>query len=254
MRVSVRSPLYFSLIGSGAAAGRPPVELAGVVIAVTGWDRSAFRWRSASTHPSELFGRLVPSPASTLRAAAIASMGSDLPSLRRTPRFGLSTSYTGKPAAWSRRASAAPNEFVPSTPIPAQRAGSPSMAIRCPYPSGSAPKVFVERTLPFMSSRARVWMPVCVSTPAMIVVGCSIVVSLSSPLTSRGVPAPRIQFVSATPVFGWLVFDITLPSSRYQTSLGVSQSRAFMGVSLISSTMACRSSSVRSSKLVLLGR
>ena len=254
MRVSVRSPLYFSLIGSGAAAGRPPVELAGVVIAVTGWDRSAFRWRSASTHPSELFGRLVPSPASTLRAAAIASMGSDLPSLRRTPRFGLSTSYTGKPAAWSRRASAAPNEFVPSTPIPAQRAGSPSMAIRCPYPSGSAPKVFVERTLPFMSSRARVWMPVCVSTPAMIVVGCSIVVSLSSPLTSRGVPAPRIQFVSATPVFGWLVFDITLPSSRYQTSLGVSQSRTFMGVSLISWTMACRSSSVRSSKLVLLGR
>lgn len=64
----------------------------------------------------------------------------------------------------------------------------------------------------------------------------------------------RIQFVSATLVFGWLVFDITLPSSRYQTSLGVSQSRTFMGVSLISSTMACRSSSVRSSKLVLLGR
>ena len=29
---------------------------------------------------------------------------------------------------------------------------------------------------------------------------------------------PRIQFVSATLVFGWLVFDITLPSSRYQTS------------------------------------
>ena len=64
----------------------------------------------------------------------------------------------------------------------------------------------------------------------------------------------RIQFVSATPVFGWLVFDITLPSSRYQTSLGVSQPRTFMGVSLISSTMACRSSSVRSSKPVLLGR
>ena len=69
-----------------------------------------------------------------------------------------------------------------------------------------------------------------------------------------GRSAPRIQFVSATPVFGWLVFDITLPSSRYQTSLGVSQSRTFMGVSLISWTMACRSSSVRSSKLVLLGR
>lgn len=39
----------------------------------------------------------------------------------------------------------------------------------------------------------------------------------------------RIQFVSATLVFGWLVFDITLPSLRYQTSLGVSQSRTFMG-------------------------
>ena len=53
----------------------------------------------------------------------------------------------------------------------------------------------------------------------------------------------QIQFVSATPVFGWLVFESTLPSSRYQTSLGVSQSRTFMGVSLISSTMACRSAS-----------
>ena len=63
----------------------------------------------------------------------------------------------------------------------------------------------------------------------------------------------QIQFVSATLVFGWLVFDITLPSSRYQTSLGVSQSRTFSGVSLISWTMACRSSSVRPSKPVLLG-
>ena len=63
----------------------------------------------------------------------------------------------------------------------------------------------------------------------------------------------QIQFVSATLVFGWLVFDITLPSSRYQTSLDVSQSRTFSGVSLISWTMACRSSSVRPSKPVLLG-
>ena len=39
----------------------------------------------------------------------------------------------------------------------------------------------------------------------------------------------RIQFVSAMLVFGWLVLDISLPSSRYQASLGVSQSGPFMG-------------------------
>ena len=39
----------------------------------------------------------------------------------------------------------------------------------------------------------------------------------------------RIQFVSAMLVFGWLVFGISLPSSRYQASLGVSQSGTFMG-------------------------
>ena len=40
---------------------------------------------------------------------------------------------------------------------------------------------------------------------------------------------PQIQFVSATLVLGWLVLDISLPSSRYQASLGVSQSGTFMG-------------------------
>lgn len=39
----------------------------------------------------------------------------------------------------------------------------------------------------------------------------------------------RIHFVSAMLVFGWLVLDISLPSSRYQASLGVSQSGTFMG-------------------------
>ena len=38
----------------------------------------------------------------------------------------------------------------------------------------------------------------------------------------------RIQFVSAMLVFGWLVLDISLPSSRYQASLGVSQSGTFI--------------------------
>lgn len=41
--------------------------------------------------------------------------------------------------------------------------------------------------------------------------------------------ATRYLFVSATFVCGWLVFDISLPSLRYQTSLGVSQSGTFMG-------------------------
>ena len=59
--------------------------------------------------------------------------------------------------------------------------------------------------------------------------------------TCRKRNGTQIQFVSATLVLGWLVLDITLPSSRYQASLGVSRPRTFMGVSLISSTMACRS-------------
>ena len=65
----------------------------------------------------------------------------------------------------------------------------------------------------------------------------------------------RIQFVSAMLVFGWLVLDISLPSSRYQASLGVSQSGTFMGgvVDLLDDG-ACRSASVRPSRLVLLGR
>ncbi|TPF86110.1 hypothetical protein BW13_07845 [Bifidobacterium sp. UTCIF-37] len=160
-----------------------------MVIAATSWERSAFRCRSASTQPSELFGRLVASPASTPRAAAIASMGSDFPSLRRTPRFGLSTSYTGNPPAESRLASAAPNEFVPSTPIPAQREGLPRASIRRSYPSGLVSNVSVEITLPFVSSSARVWVSAWVSTPAMTVVGVSIVVSFVGSLPSRGVPA-----------------------------------------------------------------
>lgn len=91
---------------SGAVVSRPVAELDSAVIAVTSCARSAFRARSASTHPSVLFGTLVPSPASTLRAAASASTGSDLPSLRRTERLGRSTSCTSSPASTSRLVSA----------------------------------------------------------------------------------------------------------------------------------------------------
>ena len=113
---------------SGAVVSSPVAELDSAVIAVTSCARSAFRARSASTHPSALFGTLVPSPASTLRAAARASTGSDLPSLRRTARLGRSTSYTLYPASTSRLVSAAPYELVPSTPMPRQASGSPIMA------------------------------------------------------------------------------------------------------------------------------
>lgn len=99
-----------------AVVSRPVAELDSAVIAVTSCARSAFRARSASTHPSVLFGTLVPSPASTLRAAASASTGSDLPSLHRTERLGRSTSCTSYPASTSRLVSAAPYELVPSHP------------------------------------------------------------------------------------------------------------------------------------------
>ena len=64
----------------------------------------------------------------------------------------------------------------------------------------------------------------------------------------------RIQFVSATLVFGLAAFDCSLAISSSHTSLGVLYPRSFMGVSLISPTIASSSSCVRSSKLVPLGR
>ena len=153
-------------MGSGAAASSPFVESGIAVIADTGWDRCALRWRSASTQPSGLFGRLVPSPAMTLRAAATASRGSDLPSLRRTLRLGRGTSRTSYPAAVRRRARAAPNEFVPSTPTAATLPGPGSMPISLSYPSGSAVNVSAPSGLPRSSSNAMVCVSVWVSIPA----------------------------------------------------------------------------------------
>ena len=69
--------------------------------------------------------------------------------------------------------------------------------------------------------------------------------------TSTG---PRIQLVSATAGFGSACFDCSLAISSSHTSLGVLYPRSFMGVSLISPTIASSSSCVRSSKLVPLGR
>ena len=65
---------------------------------------------------------------------------------------------------------------------------------------------------------------------------------------------PRIQFVSATLVFGLAAFDCSLAISSSHTSLGVLYPRSFMGVSLISPTIASRSSWAKSSNPVPLGR
>ncbi len=61
--------------------------------------------------------------------------------------------------------------------------------------------------------------------------------------TCRKRNGTQIQFVSATLVLGWLVLDITLPSSRYQASLGVSRPRTFMGgvVDLVDDGLQVRS-------------
>ncbi len=72
--------------------------------------------------------------------------------------------------------------------------------------------------------------------------------------TLKNVGTPRIQFVSATPVFVLVAFDCSLAISSSHTSLGVLYPRSFMGVSLVSLTIASSSSCVRSSKLVPLGR
>jgi uncharacterized membrane protein len=62
------------------------------------------------------FGVTVASPESTLRAAASASSGSDLPALRRSLRSGRSTSTTTTPRSRSQRHSPAPYAPVPSIP------------------------------------------------------------------------------------------------------------------------------------------
>ena len=80
--------------------------------------------RIASTSPSRLFGRPNAWPDNAARAAATASTGSDLPSRRRTCRFGRSTSTTAIPARSKWRASPAPYEPVPSTPTRSSRRGS----------------------------------------------------------------------------------------------------------------------------------
>ena len=70
----------------------------------------------------------------------------------------------------------------------------------------------------------------------------------------RHMQTARIQLVSATAGFGSACFDCSLAISSSHTSLGVLYPRSFMGVSLISPTIASSSSCVRSSKLVPLGR
>ena len=78
--------------------------------------------------------------------------------------------------------------------------------------------------------------------------------SADSSSSSANASAARIQFVSATLVFGLAAFDCSLAISSSHTSLGVLYPRSFIGVSLISPTIASSSSCVRSSKLVPLGR
>lgn len=73
-------------------------------------------------------------------------------------------------------------------------------------------------------------------------------------INRKRLDAPRIQLVSATAGFGSACFDCSLAISSSHTSLGVLYPRSFMGVSLISPTIASSSSCVRSSKLVPLGR
>lgn len=67
-------------------------------------------------------------------------------------------------------------------------------------------------------------------------------------------PAARIQLVSATLVLGLVVLDCSLLVSSSHASLGVLYSSCFMGVSLISLTIASSSAWVRSSNGVFLGR
>src|SRR5829696_1242824 len=63
--------------------------------------RADLKVRIISARPSPLLGSPAAWPASTVRAAVSASMGSDLPRRRRWRRLGLSTSMTAMPAAFA---------------------------------------------------------------------------------------------------------------------------------------------------------
>jgi hypothetical protein len=76
--------------------------------ALTAVARATRRHRTISTRWLPVLGMAVTCPASTARAAASASTGSDLPRRRRAERSGRLTSKTSWPWAPRKRARPAP--------------------------------------------------------------------------------------------------------------------------------------------------
>ena len=93
---------------AGAVSNSAWMRLATWVRALTADRRVARSCRKDSLIVVDDFGSTRPSPASTVRAAASASIGSDLPRVRRIRRLGRHTSCTVASSARSRRVSPAP--------------------------------------------------------------------------------------------------------------------------------------------------
>ena len=98
--VGVERPSSASRRLAGAVTSSPLSWLMAAVRALTAPLRAVRSARIDSTIPSRRLGAAVATPASTARAAASASIGSDLPRWRRVRRSGRSTSTTHTP--WSR--------------------------------------------------------------------------------------------------------------------------------------------------------
>ena len=91
-----------------APAARPYKVIIAAVRAFTAVSRATLSWRMISTAPSAVLGTAVDWPASTDRAAASASIVSDLPAARRKRRSPRFTSVTRCPARRTARARPAP--------------------------------------------------------------------------------------------------------------------------------------------------
>jgi hypothetical protein len=94
-------PSSTSRTAAGAVTTSAVSWLMAAVRALLAPERAVRDTRIASTIPSRRLGTAVATPASAARAAASASIGSDLPRCRRVRRSGRSTSTTR--TCWSPR-------------------------------------------------------------------------------------------------------------------------------------------------------
>jgi hypothetical protein len=115
---AVESPCSSLFSPSGAVTSRFWSWLAAPTLAFTAERRARRKVRIISTSPSASLGRPDAVPASTARAAASASMGSDLPERYWSRLLGRMTSETLIPCALKKRSRPAPKKAQQGGAVP----------------------------------------------------------------------------------------------------------------------------------------